>query len=62
MGLMKSTWIWIHSRAGILMMTFTVIHLFFHWKWIIYATKNFFGKEKKISNCEESTITDKINN
>ena len=47
MGLTKATWIWIHSRIGILMSILVVIHLILHWKWIIYTTKSFFGKEKR---------------
>jgi len=44
-GLTKATWIWIHSRIGILMVVFVIVHLIFHWKWIVYTTKSFFGKE-----------------
>ncbi|WP_048129677.1 DUF4405 domain-containing protein [Methanosarcina lacustris] len=46
MGLTKATWIWIHSRVGILMSILVIIHLILHWKWIIYTTKSFFRKEK----------------
>ena len=46
MGLTKSTWIWIHSKAGILMTILVVIHLILHWKWIVCNTKNFFRKEQ----------------
>jgi len=54
-GLMKTTWIWIHSRAGILMAALTIIHLISHWRWIIYTTRSFFGKGKKSSLiCEEN--------
>jgi hypothetical protein len=59
-GLTKATWIWIHSRAGILMATLTVVHLILHWKWIVCTTKNFFGKGKKNLVCEGSKITDEI--
>ncbi|MDD3248508.1 MAG: DUF4405 domain-containing protein [Methanosarcina sp.] len=47
MGLTKATWIWIHSRIGILMSILVVIHLILHWKWIIYTTKSFFRKEER---------------
>ncbi|MHC1756178.1 MAG: DUF4405 domain-containing protein [Methanosarcina sp.] len=46
MGLTKATWIWIHSRAGILMSILVAAHLILHWKWIIRTTKSFFRKEK----------------
>jgi len=46
MGLTKATWIWIHSRIGILMIILVVIHLLLHWKWIVCTTKNFFQKEQ----------------
>ncbi|WP_048168760.1 DUF4405 domain-containing protein [Methanosarcina sp. 2.H.A.1B.4] len=46
MGLTKATWIWIHSRVGILMSILVAIHLIFHWKWIICTTKSLFSKEK----------------
>jgi hypothetical protein len=47
LGLTKATWVWIHSRAGILIAIFIIIHLILHWKWIAYTTKSFFGKGKK---------------
>lgn len=56
-GLTKATWVWIHSRAGILMATFTGVHLIFHWKWIVYTTKSFFGKGTKNLVCEGSKVT-----
>ncbi|WP_229392234.1 DUF4405 domain-containing protein [Methanosarcina sp. DH2] len=46
MGLTKATWVWIHSRIGILMSILVVIHLILHWKWIARTTKSFFRKEK----------------
>ncbi|WP_332882055.1 DUF4405 domain-containing protein [Methanosarcina horonobensis] len=45
MGLTKATWIWIHSRAGILMSVLVIVHLILHWKWIVSTTRNFFRKE-----------------
>jgi hypothetical protein len=53
LGLTKTTWIWIHSRAGILMATLTIIHLILHWKWIVYTTRSFFGKGVKNPVCED---------
>lgn len=53
MGLTKTTWIWIHSRAGLLMIVFVLIHLILHRHWIIYTTKNLFKKEtEKAEACE----------
>ncbi|AAM03463.1 TPA: DUF4405 domain-containing protein [Methanosarcina acetivorans] len=46
MGLTKATWVWIHSRIGILMIILVVIHFILHWKWIVCTTKNFFRKER----------------
>jgi ABC-type multidrug transport system permease subunit len=46
MGLTKATWIWIHSKAGILITIIVIIHLILHWKWIVCATRNMFRKEK----------------
>ncbi|WP_082089096.1 DUF4405 domain-containing protein [Methanosarcina siciliae] len=46
MGLTKATWIWIHSKAGILMTILVIIHFILHWKWIVCTTKNFFRKEQ----------------
>ncbi|WP_410508257.1 DUF4405 domain-containing protein [Methanosarcina hadiensis] len=46
MGLTKATWIWLHSRAGILMSVIIIIHLILHWKWIVCTTRSFFRKEK----------------
>jgi hypothetical protein len=45
MGLTKATWVWIHSRAGILMSVLVIIHLILHWKWIVSTTRNIFRKE-----------------
>ena len=58
LGLTKNMWVWIHSRAGILMVILTVTHLILHWKWIVYNTKNFFKKEKKIL-CVRNNVIDK---
>lgn len=46
MGLTKAAWVWIHSRAGILMSVIVIIHLILHWKWIVCTTRNFFMKGK----------------
>ncbi|WP_440946395.1 DUF4405 domain-containing protein [Methanosarcina sp. T3] len=45
MGLTKATWIWIHSRIGILMIILVLIHLILHRKWVVCTTRNFFRKE-----------------
>ena len=57
MGLMKATWIWIHSRAGILIAILVIFHLILHWRWIICTTKSFFRKGKKNAVCERK-VTD----
>jgi hypothetical protein len=58
-GSVKSTWVWVHSRAGILMASFVVVHLIYHWKWIVYTTKSFFEKgKKKHPICEGHQATD----
>ncbi|MGB9133133.1 MAG: DUF4405 domain-containing protein [Methanosarcina sp.] len=58
MGLTKAAWIWIHSRAGILMVIFVVFHLILHWKWIVCTTKSFFTKGKtNDAVCERDKVT-----
>ncbi len=52
MGLTKATWIWIHSRVGILIAIFIVIHVILHWQWIVYTTRGFIRNEKN-TICEE---------
>lgn len=47
MGLTKATWLWLHSKAGILIVILIVIHLILHRQWIVRTTKNFFRKEEK---------------
>jgi hypothetical protein len=59
MGLTKATWLWIHSRAGILIVVLIVVHIILHSQWIIRTTKSFFRKGKKNIICEENTVTDK---
>jgi hypothetical protein len=54
MGLTKTTWIWIHSRAGLLMIIVVLIHLILHRHWIICTTRNFFRKEKEKTDVCES--------
>jgi hypothetical protein len=44
MGLTKGTWLWIHNKAGILMMVLVVAHLILHWEWIVHNTRSFFRK------------------
>ncbi len=46
MGITKATWVWVHSRFGILMAILIIIHLVLHWKWIVRTTKSFFRKEE----------------
>ncbi|MCQ1536787.1 DUF4405 domain-containing protein [Methanosarcina sp. KYL-1] len=53
MGLTKATWVWIHSRAGILMTIIIVVHLILHWHWIVYTTRNFFRKRKEKTEITE---------
>jgi hypothetical protein len=60
MGLTKATWIWIHSKAGILIVILIIVHLILHGQWIICTTKRFFRKGKKNTICETNTVTDKI--
>lgn len=36
----------IHDKIGILMLVFFVIHIAFHWKWIVSTTKSFFSKRE----------------
>jgi hypothetical protein len=61
MGLTKGIWIWIHSRAGILIVILVVVHLILHSQWIIRTTKIFFGKGKNNAVREGNTVTDKEN-
>jgi hypothetical protein len=58
MGLTKATWIWLHSRAGILVVLLVVVHLILHWKWIVCTTKSFFKKGKKNTVCEFDLTTE----
>lgn len=60
MGLTKASWIWIHSKAGILIVIFIVVHLILHSQWIIHTTKSFFRKRKENTICEGNTMTDKM--
>jgi hypothetical protein len=61
MGLTKATWIWLHNRAGILIIILVIIHLILHWNWIVRTTRNFFGKEKgELEENEDKKIEDKI--
>ncbi|WP_394339185.1 DUF4405 domain-containing protein [Methanosarcina sp. UBA411] len=52
MGLMKATWLWIHSKAGILIVILVIIHLILHRQWIVHTTKSFFRKGKKDVICK----------
>ncbi|HWQ49733.1 MAG TPA: DUF4405 domain-containing protein [Methanosarcina sp.] len=60
MGLTKATWIWVHSRAGILIVILIVVHFILHSQWIICTTKSFFRKGKKNAICEGNKVTDKV--
>ncbi|HNW37891.1 MAG TPA: DUF4405 domain-containing protein [Methanosarcina vacuolata] len=60
MGLTKATWIWIHSKAGILIVILIVVHLILHGQWILCTTKRFFRIGKKNAVCETNTVTDKV--
>lgn len=52
LGIQKGTWSEIHDWAGILLIIFVIIHLIFHWNWIVCMTKNIFQSDK----CENKNI------
>jgi len=58
MGLTKATWLWIHSKAGILIMILVVAHLIPHWQWIIRTTKSFFREGKKNAIFKGKTVNE----
>jgi|GEM_PF-650323 len=47
LGLTKESWISIHNWAGIGMLMGAIIHILFHWKWIICIGKRYFKKLAK---------------
>ena len=44
-GMIKETWLKIHTLAGILMVVICIIHIILHWKWIVSMTKRIFKKK-----------------
>ncbi len=38
----------IHDKVGLLMVVFFIIHIALHWRWIVFATKNVFRREKEM--------------
>jgi len=47
LGLTKESWISVHNWAGISMLFGAIIHILFHWKWIICIGKRYFQKLAK---------------
>lgn len=39
----KDTWIDLHDWTAVALVVLVIIHLFLHWKWIIYMTRKAFG-------------------
>ncbi len=42
----------IHDKVGILMLFFFVAHIALHWRWIVFTTKNMFGRQREIKEGE----------
>lgn len=42
----------IHDKVGILMLVFFVVHIVLHWRWIVFITKNFFGRKRDMKEGE----------
>ncbi|WP_011307948.1 DUF4405 domain-containing protein [Methanosarcina barkeri] len=42
----------IHDKIGILMLFFFVAHIALHWRWIVFTTKNLFGRQREMKEGE----------
>lgn len=42
----------IHDKVGILMLFFFVVHIAFHWRWIVFTTKNLFSRQRAMKEGE----------
>ena len=42
----------IHDKVGILMLVFFVAHIALHWRWIVFTTKNLFGRQREMKEGE----------
>lgn|GEM_PF-416635 len=42
----------IHDKVGILMLFFFVAHIALHWRWIVFTTKNLFGRQREMKEGE----------
>jgi len=41
-------WKLIHVQLGILILVFFIAHIALHWKWMVFATKKYFSREKEM--------------
>lgn len=46
-GVIKSTWLKVHTLAGLIMIILCIVHIILHWTWIVVMTKRIFKKDKK---------------
>jgi len=41
----RHTWIDLHTWVAVALLVVIVLHLIFHWKWIVYVTKRYFSPQ-----------------
>jgi len=44
LGILKSSWSFVHDWSGIIFMVLVIIHFVLHWSWIVAMSKNIFKK------------------
>ena len=40
----RHTWINLHDWVAVALLALLILHLIFHWKWILYHTKRYLGR------------------
>jgi hypothetical protein len=60
LGLSRATWSDLHTWASLVMMAGVVVHLVFHWKWIVCATRNMIPSQPRQANPAEEQVCEVI--
>ena len=60
LGLSRETWSDLHTWASLVMMAGVVVHLAFHWRWIICATKKMLPSLTRRANQAEEQVCEVV--
>ena len=57
LGIARTVWNDLHALTSIVMIVGVVVHLVFHWKWIVCMTQRVFGRSARAARVEACELT-----